>query len=116
MAAYDTNMSINLRSAMMGMKYAARIMQKQRSGSIINTASLGGLRAGFSPLPYSAAKAALIHATRWVANELGPYNIRVNSISPGGIVTELFAKGSGMLPDQTDQALERLRPALKMRT
>lgn len=109
MGAFDTHIAINLRSAMLGMKYAARIMQAQRSGSIINTASLGGLRTGFTPLPYAAAKAALIHATRWVASELGPYNVRVNSISPGGIVTGIFAKGSGIPPEQADKALERLR-------
>jgi NAD(P)-dependent dehydrogenase (short-subunit alcohol dehydrogenase family) len=46
-------------------------------------------------LAYSTAKAALIHATRWAANELGPYSVRVNSVSPGGIVTGSFAKGAG---------------------
>ncbi len=93
--AFDKHIAINLRTAMLSMKHAAPIMQVQRSGSIINTASLAGLRVGYSVLPYSAAKAALIRATRWIANELGPYHIRVNSISPGGIVTGIFAKNSG---------------------
>lgn len=106
---FDMNIAINLRSAVLGMKHAARIMQTQRSGSIINTASLAGLRTGYSALPYSAAKAALIHATRWVANELGSYNVRVNSISPGGIVTESFGKPGGTSPEQMDQSLDRLK-------
>ena len=93
--AFEQHIANNLRTAMLGMKHAARVMQAQRTGSIINTASLAGLRVGYSALPYSAAKAALLHATRWVANELGPYCIRVNSISPGGIVTGAFAKGGG---------------------
>jgi NAD(P)-dependent dehydrogenase (short-subunit alcohol dehydrogenase family) len=93
--AFDKNIAISLRTAVLGMKHAARVMQVQRSGSVINTASLAGLRVGYSALPYSVAKAALIHATRWVANELGPFNIRVNSISPGGIVTGSFAKSGG---------------------
>jgi NAD(P)-dependent dehydrogenase (short-subunit alcohol dehydrogenase family) len=93
--AFDRNIAINLRTAVLGMKHAARVMQVQRSGSIINTASLAGHRVGYSVLPYSAAKAALLHATRWIANELGPFHIRVNSISPGAIVTGTFAKGGG---------------------
>jgi NAD(P)-dependent dehydrogenase (short-subunit alcohol dehydrogenase family) len=77
------------------MKHAARVMQDQRSGSIINTSSLAGHRVGYSVFAYSAAKAALLHATRWMANELGPLHIRVNGISPGAIVTGSFAKGGG---------------------
>ena len=107
--SFDMNIAINLRGAVLGMKHAARIMQAQGSGSIINTASLAGMRTGYSALPYSAAKAALIHATRWVANELGPYNVRVNSISPGGIVTESFGKHGGVPPEQMDQSLDRLK-------
>ena len=103
--SFDRHIAINLRTAVLGMKHAARVMQVQRSGSIINTASLAGLRVGYSPLPYSAAKAALLHATRWIANELGPYHIRVNSISPGGIVTGLFAKSGGA--SETDAAQNR---------
>jgi NAD(P)-dependent dehydrogenase (short-subunit alcohol dehydrogenase family) len=109
MQGFDANIAINFRTAVLGMKYAAKVMQAQQSGSIINTTSLAGLRVGYSPLPYSAAKAALIHATRWVANELGPYNVRVNSISPGGIVTGIFAKGSGVPPNQADQVTEGIR-------
>ena len=109
MQSFDANMAINFRTAVLGMKYAAKAMKAQRSGSIINTASLGGLRVGYSPFPYSAAKAALIHATRWVANELGPYGIRVNSISPGGIVTGIFGKASGLPPSEADRVTEGIK-------
>jgi NAD(P)-dependent dehydrogenase (short-subunit alcohol dehydrogenase family) len=90
------------------MKHAARVMQTQRAGSIINTASLAGLRVGYSALPYSTAKAALLHATRWIANELGPCHIRVNSISPGGIVTAAFAKGGGASEEDAARTVGRL--------
>jgi NAD(P)-dependent dehydrogenase (short-subunit alcohol dehydrogenase family) len=106
--AFDRNLAINLRTAMLGMKHAARIMQVQRSGSIINTASLAGLRVGYSVLAYSAAKAALIHATRWVANELGPYLVRVNSVSPGAIVTGSFAKSGGVTEADAAKTKDRL--------
>jgi NAD(P)-dependent dehydrogenase (short-subunit alcohol dehydrogenase family) len=109
MQSLDANMAINFRTAVLGMKYAAKAMKAQRSGSIINTASLGGLRVGCTPFPYSAAKAALIHATRWAANELGPFGIRANSISPGGIVTGIFGKGSGLPPSEADRVTEGIK-------
>jgi NAD(P)-dependent dehydrogenase (short-subunit alcohol dehydrogenase family) len=106
--AFDSHIAINLRTAVLGMKHAARVMKVQRSGSIINTASLAGLRVGYSALPYSSGKAALLHATRWIANELGPFNIRVNSISPGGIVTGSFAKGGGASEADAGNTIGRL--------
>jgi NAD(P)-dependent dehydrogenase (short-subunit alcohol dehydrogenase family) len=109
MDRFDAAIAVNLRAAVLGMKHAARIMQDQRSGSIINTGSLAGLRGGYSSHPYSATKAALIHLTRCVAIELGPRNVRVNSISPGGIVTGIFAKAGGMPDAQADRSLDRLR-------
>ena len=106
---FDAAMALNLRAAALGMKYAARIMQKQGSGSIINTGSVAGLRSGYASHPYSVAKAALIHLTRCVAVELGAHKVRVNSISPGGIVTGIFAKRSSGAPHpQADQILGRL--------
>jgi NAD(P)-dependent dehydrogenase (short-subunit alcohol dehydrogenase family) len=108
MDSFDATIAVNLRGVALGMKHAARIMQDQRSGSIINTGSLAGLRSGYSSHPYSAAKAALIHLTRCVAVELGTCNVRVNSISPGGIVTGIFGKGRGMPHAQAEQLLDRL--------
>lgn len=106
---FDGTIALSLRSAVLGMKHAAKVMQAQKSGSIINTASLAGLRAGLSGQPYSAAKAALIHMTRCVAIELGPHNVRVNSISPGGIATGSFAKGADRSEAQAEQSLDRLK-------
>jgi NAD(P)-dependent dehydrogenase (short-subunit alcohol dehydrogenase family) len=98
MEHFDTVIATHLRGVVLGMKYAAPAMIRQGSGSIINTGSIAGLRAGYSAHSYSAAKAAVIHVTRCVAAELGEKGIRVNSISPGAIVTGIFAKGVG-LPD-----------------
>ncbi|HUL05201.1 MAG TPA: SDR family oxidoreductase [Candidatus Acidoferrum sp.] len=98
MAHFDTVMATHVRGVVLGMKHAAPAMIRQGSGSIINTGSIAGLRAGYSAHSYSAAKAAVIHVTRCVAAELGEKGIRVNSISPGAIVTGIFAKGAG-LPD-----------------
>jgi NAD(P)-dependent dehydrogenase (short-subunit alcohol dehydrogenase family) len=67
------------------------------------------LRAGTSSHVYSAAKAAVIHLTRCVAIELAEQGIRVNSISPGAIVTGIFAKAAGLPDSVADHTAERLK-------
>jgi len=110
-AHFDTVIATHVRGVVLGMKYAAPAMIRQGSGSIINTGSIAGLRAGYSAHSYSAAKAAVIHVTRCVAAELGEKGIRVNSISPGAIVTGIFAKGAGV----ADAAADRTADSLKER-
>ena len=89
---------------MLGMKHAAPIMMKQRSGSIINNGSIAGHRAGYSTsMIYGAAKAAVNHLTRCAGMELGEHNVRVNSVSPGAIATGIFAKALGMETDKAEQ-------------
>ena len=87
---YDITMNILLRGVFLGMKHAAPVMKRQGQGSIVNTASVAGLLAGYGPHAYSAAKAAVIHLTRSVAMELGESGVRVNCICPGGIATPIF--------------------------
>jgi NAD(P)-dependent dehydrogenase (short-subunit alcohol dehydrogenase family) len=100
-SVFDTN----VRGVMFGMKHAARIMTGQGSGSIITIASAAGLRAGISGHVYSASKAAVIHLSRTVASEISSKGVRVNTISPGGIVTGIFAKSAGLDGAKADRAL-----------
>ena len=90
---YDQTMGVLLRGVFLGMKHAAPIMKRQGSGSIVSTASVAGLQAGYGPHIYSAAKAAVVHLTRSVAMELGESGVRVNCICPGGIATPIFGAG-----------------------
>jgi NAD(P)-dependent dehydrogenase (short-subunit alcohol dehydrogenase family) len=112
--AFDEAFATNVRSVMLGMKHVAPIMKAQRSGSIINNASVAGSRAGFSSsVVYSATKAAVIQLTRSVAMELGEHFVRVNSISPGGIATGIFAKAiNRMDADEADRMAERAAKVL----
>lgn len=103
--AYDSVMSVLLRGVFLGMKHAAPIMKRQGAGSIISTASVAGLRTGYGPHVYSAAKAAVVHLTRSVAMELGESGVRVNCICPGGIATAIFGKAFGLSDDQADQSV-----------
>jgi NAD(P)-dependent dehydrogenase (short-subunit alcohol dehydrogenase family) len=103
-AGFDAAMALLIRSVMLGMKHAAPVMRRQGSGSIINNGSIAGNRAGYSSsVIYGAAKAAVIHLTRCVAMELGESNIRVNSISPGAIVTGIFGKALGLSVEKAEQ-------------
>jgi NAD(P)-dependent dehydrogenase (short-subunit alcohol dehydrogenase family) len=88
---YRRTIDAMLTGPILGMKYAAPVMREQRSGVIISTASVAGLKAGYGPHVYTAVKSAVINLTRSVAQELGPHNIRVNAICPGGIATPIFA-------------------------
>ncbi len=105
MAAYDATLAVLLRGVVLGMKHAARLMKAQGSGSIISTASVAGLGVGYGPHIYSAAKAAVIHLTRSVANELGESGVRVNCICPGFIVTPIFLGGAQLPEEQLQTAL-----------
>ena len=99
-----------LGGVMFGMKHAVPVMKAQKSGSIINTASIAGLGVGYGGTMYSACKAAVIHVTKVVANEIGEDNIRVNAIAPGAIPTAIFGRAGGMDQD----GAEALIPMLKM--
>ena len=110
--AFDVTMEVMFRSVFLGMKHAAPIMKKQKSGSIISTASVAGLRTGMGPHIYSAAKAAIIHITRTVAMELGPHNIRVNSVCPGGIATAIFGRGMGFPQDKAERLTQLMKVPL----
>jgi NAD(P)-dependent dehydrogenase (short-subunit alcohol dehydrogenase family) len=110
--AFDAAMALLVRSVMLGMKHAAPIMMRQRSGSIINNGSVAGQQAGYSSsMIYGAAKAAVIHLTRCAAMELGEHNVRVNSVSPGGIATGILAKALGMEAAAADRVPQVLRDA-----
>jgi NAD(P)-dependent dehydrogenase (short-subunit alcohol dehydrogenase family) len=109
---FDIAIGVHVRGMLAGMKYAVPIMAAQRSGSIINTASVNGTRAGLGGHSYSAAKAAVIHLTRCAAVELGEKGIRVNSLSPGPIATGIFGKGAGLQHEEADLGVQDAAAAL----
>lgn len=109
---FDAVVAVHLRAVLAGMKYAARAMAAQGSGSIITVASVNGIHAGLGGHYYSAAKAASIHLTRCAAMELGEKGIRVNSISPGMTATGAFGKYGGVTADEADDHPEYAEAAI----
>ncbi len=82
--------SVNVFAVMNMLQLSARIMMKQRVGSIINISSIVGVEGNAGQLVYSASKGAVAALTKTAAKELGAYNIRVNAIAPGMIDTDMF--------------------------
>jgi len=83
------------------MSFSARMMIPKRTGSIINIASICGDEGGMrGQTAYSSSKGAVIALTKTAAKELGQFNIRVNSVSPGFIDTDMFRSGPKNIQDQ----------------
>jgi len=78
---------VNVMGAVFGTKHVAAHMKERKSGAIVNTASVAGIRSGAGGNAYSASKAALISFTQTSACDLGGYNVRVNAVCPGLIET-----------------------------
>ena len=97
-----------VRGPALGMKHAAPLMLERGGGSIINTASIAGMQAGWGPIAYSSAKAAVIHMSRVGAAQLSPQRIRVNAICPGLIATSIFGASLGLPRDVADQMAARV--------
>lgn len=87
-SAWDKIMEVNLRGYFLLSQLSAKIMMKQNKGCIINITSFAGIK----PTPllgvYSVSKAGVISLTKVLAQELAPYNIRVNAIAPGLVETK----------------------------
>jgi gluconate 5-dehydrogenase len=100
-AEWDEIIAVNLKSVFLCCEAAARVMIPQKSGRIINISSIGGQVALPRLLAYCAAKGGVDQVTRVLAVEWAPYNILVNSISPGWVDSDL-TKGLRENPARRD--------------
>jgi D-xylose 1-dehydrogenase len=113
---WDERMAVNLRHQFFAAQACAEQMKRLGSGSIINFGSISWMtRTGGMPA-YTTSKAAIIGLTRGLARDLGPFNIRVNTVVPGWVMTErqrtlwLTAEGERQI-DQNQCLPGRLQPA-----
>lgn len=115
-AEWDRTFALLVRGPMLGMKHAVPVMKARGGGSIINTASIAGLQAGWGPLAYSTAKCAVIHLSKVASAELAPQRIRVNAICPGLIATSIFGASLGLpiaVADQMAARVAEVAPAMQ---
>ena len=104
---WDAVLGTNLKGAFLFSKAVARPMMKQRSGAIVNIASVVGLVGNPGQCNYAASKAGLIALTQSLAKELASRNIRVNAVAPGFIVSQM----TDALPDDLKSAMLAQIPA-----
>ena len=88
-AQWDAVIDVNMKSAFNFLHAVVPVMARQRSGSIINMASIAGQTGNPGQVNYSASKAGLIAMAKSVAKEMGPRGIRANAIAPGFIVSDM---------------------------
>jgi 3-oxoacyl-[acyl-carrier protein] reductase len=104
-ADWDTVLDTNLKGAFLVTKAFSRVMLKQRSGRIINIASVIGLIGNAGQANYAASKAGLIGFTQSMARELGSRSITVNALAPGFIETDMTA---GIKPEMKTEMLKQI--------
>jgi acetoacetyl-CoA reductase len=103
---WDTVIQIDLNSYFYTVKAALPHFIQQQSGKIINISSMNGQTGSFGQANYAAAKAGILGFTRTAALELARYNVTVNAICPGYIVTEMFEA----IPEKAKEAILALIP------
>jgi NAD(P)-dependent dehydrogenase (short-subunit alcohol dehydrogenase family) len=115
---WDRVLQVNLYGAFYCSRAAAKRMQRQESGVIINVASVNGLSSTALVSSYNASKAAVISLTRTLAMELAAYGVRVNAICPGPIMTQMneqvMADRARSLHITREEMIERVRKSIPM--
>lgn len=97
---FDEVIRVNLRSAFVACRSAARPMMRGKFGRIVNVGSVSGITGNAGQANYASAKAGLIGLTKTIAKELGAKGITANVIAPGFIETDMTASLAGMIKEQ----------------
>lgn len=86
---FDRVFAVNVKGPLLGMKHVGRPMREARRGAIVNISSVDGLRGVNALAIYSSSKWALRGLSKTAALEFGPHGVRVNSVHPGGVDTDM---------------------------
>jgi 3-oxoacyl-[acyl-carrier protein] reductase len=109
MDEWDRTFAVNVRGTFQVSRAAVPLLKKGHNPSIVNTASIVGLRPGPQPLPYAASKAAVVNLTKTLAWNLGP-DIRVNAVAPGWMEGDWMERMLGEKYDQLMTARAKATP------
>ncbi|RAV22468.1 SDR family NAD(P)-dependent oxidoreductase [Paenibacillus contaminans] len=104
---WNDTLAVNLTGTFICSQIAARVMAKQKSGAIVNMASTNGILGEEALAHYNASKAGIVLLGKTMAIELAPYGIRVNSICPGSIQTDLALEG-GQPAEELEQYFAKI--------
>jgi len=111
---WDTVLDIHLKGSFICSRQAQVYMVKQRYGKIVMTSSIGAL-GNRGQANYSAAKAGLQGMARTLALELGPFNITVNAVAPGWIVTDMLRQMAARLEKPADELEHEIAQGIPLR-
>ncbi|XP_077217511.1 secoisolariciresinol dehydrogenase-like [Tasmannia lanceolata] len=103
---FERVLNVNVTGVFLGIKHAARVMIPARRGSIISTSSAAGILGGIGSHAYSCSKHAVVGLTKNTAVELGRFGIRVNCVSPYGLVTPLAERFFERKGKELEKAME----------
>jgi len=106
---WDAVINVNLRAVFLGTRAAAKVMLRQRSGSIVNMASFSGLSGNAGQANYAASKAGVIGLTKSVAKEMAKRGVRCNAVAPGFIKTDM----TDALPQKVKDTVKLVIPMQK---
>jgi 3alpha(or 20beta)-hydroxysteroid dehydrogenase len=105
---FDRVLAVNCRGVFLGLRAVLRVMKEQKSGAIVNTASMAGIRGSATFAPYVASKHAVVGLTRCAALEGAPFGIRVNGVAPGHIDTRMARDLTAQInPDDPESAYQQ---------
>jgi 3-oxoacyl-[acyl-carrier protein] reductase len=100
---WDTVINVNLKGYFNYNKAAALVFKEQKSGKIVNISSINGLRGKFAQTNYAASKGGEIAMSKSLARELGKFNVNVNVVAPGMVMTDM---AHGIPPEFLTKAMD----------
>lgn len=106
---YKKTFDVNVGGIFLFTKYVLPIMKQQKSGAIVNMASVSAHVGQTDHVMYGATKGAILAMTRALAWEVAPYNIRVNSISPGSVDTPMLRSDISLESDRTGLPFDQVK-------
>ncbi|BAK17897.1 dehydrogenase with different specificities [Solibacillus silvestris StLB046] len=113
---FDFVYGINVKGVLFGLKYVLPVMKEQKSGSIVNTSSVAGLIGSPSMALYNSSKHAVMGLNKVAALEAAAYNVRVNTVNPGVINTQMMRKiEANVAPGAAEAAQAAYNDAVPMK-